>query len=365
MCGLLFILQCKNCRCNLQPSREKLVRQIKNRGPNSQNTVEFTNDSGIHFYIHTSLLWLRGTKPCVQPDKKGENTLLWNGDLFNIDLPKGQSDTEYISNQLSEAKDAQSVRRIFSQLNGPGAYLYYRQNVETLWFGRDIFGRHSLLASIKPCHVIISSVGFMNSDLIEVPALGVYELTIGTKFDINLVPWSNRVPPNEMILPFEANLDLDNALTSNVDTLKTEKIDLPDYDNFENYLTCEIAKNAVEGLREALTISVKERVSAQPPFCKECIKNKLSYHEDSKLQRKGCLHTKVAILFSGGLDSTVLVYLAALSVQPGDQLDLLNVAFQQADGTYSGTHISWHKLLLAGNQDNHQNLVPSMLTYKL
>ena len=64
--------------------------------------------------------------------------------------------------------------------------------METLWFGRDIFGRHSLLASIKPCHVIISSVGFMNSDLIEVPALGVYELTMDTKFDINLVPWSNR-----------------------------------------------------------------------------------------------------------------------------------------------------------------------------
>ena len=126
--------------------------------------------------------------------------------------------------------------------------------METLWFGRDIFGRHSLLASIEPCHVIISSVGFMNSDLIEVPALGVYELTMDTKFDINLVPWSNRVPPNEMILPFEANLDLEKALTSNVDAVKTEKIDLPEYDNFEDYLTCEIAKNAVEGLREVLFI---------------------------------------------------------------------------------------------------------------
>ena len=71
---------------------------------------------------------------------------------------------------------------------------------------------------------------------------------------------------------------------------------------------------------KALTISVKERVSAQPPFCKECIKDKLSYHEEvSKLQKKGCLHSKVAILFSGGLDSTVLVYLAALSVQPGKE----------------------------------------------
>ena len=74
----------------------------------------------------------------------------------------------------------------------------------------------------------------MNSDLIEVPALGVYELTMDTKFDINLVPWSNRVPPNEMTLPFEANLDLDNALTSNVNSMKTEKIDLPDYNNFED-----------------------------------------------------------------------------------------------------------------------------------
>ena len=28
--------------------------------------------------------------------------------------------------------------------------------------------------------------------------------------------------------------------------------------------------------------------------------------------------------------------------------------------TYSGAHISWHELVLAGNQGNHQNLVPSI-----
>ena len=30
----------------------------------------------------------------------------------------------------------------------------------------------------------------------------------------------------------------------------------------------------------------------------------------------------------------------------------------------SGAHISWHELFLSGNQGNHQNLIPSMLTYK-
>jgi hypothetical protein len=38
--------------------------------------------------------------------------------------------------------------------------------------------------------------------------------------------------------------------------------------------------------------------------------------------------------------------------------------FGQPESSYSGAHISWHKLFLAGNQSNHQNLVPSMLTYK-
>ena len=31
---------------------------------------------------------------------------------------------------------------------------------------------------------------------------------------------------------------------------------------------------------------------------------------------------------------------------------------------YSGAHISWHELFLAGNQGNHQNFDLSLLTYK-
>ena len=39
-------------------------------------------------------------------------------------------------------------------------------------------------------------------------------------------------------------------------------------------------------------------------------------------------------------------------------------SLKKSFGYYSGAHISWHELFLAGNQDNHQNLVPSLLTYK-
>ena len=44
-------------------------------------------------------------------------------------------------------------------------------------------------------------------------------------------------------------------------------------------------------------------------------------------------------------------------------MDSIKTYFWSCLDIYSGAHISWHKLFSAGNQGNHQNLVPSMLTY--
>lgn len=44
---------------------------------------------------------------------------------------------------------------------------------------------------------------------------------------------------------------------------------------------------------------------------------------------KLCHHSKVGILFSGGLDSTILAALANEFVPPGEPIDLLNVAFER------------------------------------
>ena len=332
------MLQCKTCFCDLNDVRDKLVNLLKNRGPDSQNTVKFQDEkNGMNFYMHASLLWLRGSKPHIQPAKENENFLLWNGDLFNTNLPDNLSDTEYISNKLSNAKDEKSVQQVFAQLYGPGAYLYYKKSLDTIFFGRDIFGRHSLLASVRSCHFILSSIGFKGSDLTEVPALGIYELTLGggTQIpNIKLVTWANRTPvETEIKLPFGAYVSLDETLTPSVDTVLNNRIikDLQDYENLEKYLSCDMAKKAVDGLRNVLEISVAERVQAQPLFCKDCIKNKFS----SQFEKRSCLHSKVAVLFSGGLDSTVLVYLAALSVNQGEKIDLLNVAFQQVGGLFN------------------------------
>ena len=44
-------------------------------------------------------------------------------------------------------KAATDIPKFLSGIEGPFAFVYYRPETESLWFGRDYFGRHSLLVS--------------------------------------------------------------------------------------------------------------------------------------------------------------------------------------------------------------------------
>ena len=52
----------------------------------------------------------------VQPVVKDGNVLLWNGDLFNLEFDKRQSDTEYLSDKLNSALTEDDVRSVISGL---------------------------------------------------------------------------------------------------------------------------------------------------------------------------------------------------------------------------------------------------------
>jgi hypothetical protein len=86
-------------------------------------------------------------------------------------------------------------------------------------------------------------------------------------------------------------------------------------------LLCQAAQILEESINEFLVHlrrSIRLRVNEKPPFCKNCIKTK-----------SPCSHSKLGILFSGGLDSMILAFLAAEILDPGESLDLLNVGFFQ------------------------------------
>lgn len=78
-----------------------------------------------------------------------------------------------------------------------------------------------------------------------------------------------------------------------------------------------IILKTVEDISKLLEKSVKVRVETQPQRCKNCINNDES-----------CSHCTTGILFSGGLDCTVLALIADKYVPKDQPIDLINVAFK-------------------------------------
>lgn len=87
---------------------------------------------------------------------------------------------------------------------------------------------------------------------------------------------------------------------------------------FDNLLRNEEVLKAINEFSILLESSVKKRVQYTKDSCSSCLKDNVS-----------CSHSKVAILFSGGIDCTILAILANKFVKKSDPIDLINVAFQR------------------------------------
>lgn len=71
----------------------------------------------------------------------------------------------------------------------------------------------------------------------------------------------------------------------------------------------------VDTLIDCLSQSVEKRTTIIPKACKMC--------------EFKCDHAKIAILFSGGIDSAIIALLASKYVESDEPIDLLNVSFEK------------------------------------
>ena len=119
------------------------------------------------------------------------------------------------------------------------------------------------------------------------------------------------------------NNTLPNVINQAVDAYpcrydwKVSKDNLADFDFLEFVHPC-VAEASLR-LLELLRDAVWERVTLVPPHCAECTVTGAGM--------KVCQHCRVAVLFSGGLDSTTLALLADEFLPLEQPIDLLNVAF--------------------------------------
>ncbi|KAF8002391.1 hypothetical protein HF325_003356 [Metschnikowia pulcherrima] len=130
------------------------------RGPDYARYSEL-GFSGNHYQLFSSVLSLR--QPFTQqPLYNGEWILQFNGELYNDECIDG-NDTVFIMDQLmSELKQCeeklQAVASVIARLDGEFAFVLTDTQNSNVYFGKDSVGKRSLLYENAPDRVCISSI---------------------------------------------------------------------------------------------------------------------------------------------------------------------------------------------------------------
>lgn len=231
------------------------------------------------------------------------------------------------------------------QIQGPYSLIYFNGRTMRLYFARDSLGRQTLLIGSHQNVIHITSVAskaFGVGSFAEVPPIGIFCLDLSNSeddLDIRLHTWqdlSTHEHFTEQLRTAEELLCCKILVAGNLEPfwMTTDgrsigysfQATLNEHSNKSplELLTIlsqdkNVASNCDE-LIELLTRSVRARVEATPPFCKNCIKSTNEVH---------CSHPKIGILFSGGIDCSILAILANKFIDKSNAIDLLNVSFEK------------------------------------
>jgi len=318
MCGILFSARPAKAEDGSvdNQSYDELHEQLRLanacRGPDAQDTVVVLEGS-CRLSFTASELRLRGETYVSQPHKDDQGNLLcWNGEIFEgTEVAPMENDGAKLFSFLQNLRTSAEIRDCLGNVEGPYAFIYYARSTQTLYFGRDPLGRRSLLlhrpTRAQPYFLLTSvSVG-------SHPGYTLEELSTEHLYAIDIAALaSTRDVDSSLEKHLRKVHRYDNDHTSHFARIEPINHLLPDdppkvqdLDTIPLHLTA-----AVDELISQLDRSVMLRVRDIP--------------------RRGKLNSqaRVAVLFSGGIDSTMLAFLANRHVDPAEPIDLLNVAFE-------------------------------------
>jgi asparagine synthetase B (glutamine-hydrolysing) len=336
-------------------------------------------------YLSGHVLWTQGPRPVPQPyvSQDGMRCLLFNGDIYSFTGAIDYEDSNFHPHEIHDgsllferlqscidSKDARELASLIGNIRGPFSFVYVDVIESKVWFGRDFFGRESLLFSqeyeggtgpcnseLTHCSWNISSVSVFKK-VFEIPTAGVFKMDLVSK-SVEIIPYfcsHKRLDVLDNLARFgkfletvgiKSSFDFANSeipiRISLSTTLRTSNpqdslvlkqlLDLGKMTELHPsemlIRAAEILDNQVNALLIHLRRSVKLRMKAVSPTCRNCVYNSASSTSSCKN------HSTVGILFSGGLDSTVLAYLVAeQSTNKDKPFELINVAFAKDGKNY-------------------------------
>ncbi|XP_034254834.1 asparagine synthetase domain-containing protein 1 [Thrips palmi] len=363
MCGIFCsLLSANSCQENRSDHNalEACLCNLKSRGPDSFQSMTCVLPSSHSLQFAASVLQTQGKQICSQPYEEDGNVLCWNGDVFNGEYVNeihsdGLSDTQVISKYLSVClKQGQPLSDVFNKIEGPYSFIFYAKEEQIIWFGRDPAGRHSLLFEVaqQPPKLILTSVGHSSlSNLKEVPAIGLFEVDLNNTINkdelcIYLHPWEELkedhlkdyclvLPQIQIKAPICEQYIFKPSSISHLKLVHDAGL-LPSLNNIPIEFQMEALYNLKKfelnmlNVLASLEAAVKVRVNTNIRLCQVCVADVNTLNS--------CCHTKVAVLFSGGLDSAILAKLVDKHVPANEPIDLLNVAFEKKVSSNNKPH---------------------------
>jgi asparagine synthetase B (glutamine-hydrolysing) len=255
-----------------------------------------------------SLLQLQGieTREATLKDAHG-SILLWNGEVFDgLDVSLNSNDGIELLHRLSLCADDDSIAIAMSSIRGPWAFVYYNALDSSVWFGRDFMGRKSLLLQVPQDgnSLLMTSVGPQDrhmGEFIEIPP-GIYRMKLSD--DTFLLQGISDVL--KCRIPWaDAEIDILAAYE------RSQNIPLNDTLDF---IADESASEAlVQQLLSLLHGAVTRRCSTSvhnPQFDPES-------------------NSRFMVLFSGGVDSTLLAAILHQVLPDEESIELCSICFAQ------------------------------------
>ncbi|TGZ74304.1 hypothetical protein CRM22_001029 [Opisthorchis felineus] len=267
--------------------------------------------------------------------------LLWNGEVFHFaDKLIDQrfhdplvNDADILLSLIRDADTLEKLLCLFSSIQGPFAFILIEFPTNLIYFGRDPLGRRSLVArclavSDEDSHMVldcISSVVLLSCSeqnkadeqgWIELPASGVYTAQLlhtknGWCFtNTTMYPWSKE--------------HLEAWSLSQLNITKQIGFVLANEEHFPSLPPAASFDWVCEEFLKLLCSAVRDRVRLASSTCTNCSLWPKTH------EAAGCGHSRFGVLFSGGLDSTVIAALCDRFIPSDQPIDLINVAFEQS-----------------------------------
>ena len=296
---------------------------LRYRGPDSVRHVVIDAGS-TRIILITAVLHIRTHQPIIQPiytstPTESNNILCFNGEIYQYQstpLNDATNDTLLLYEQLNRATHqlchvdtvADRIQSMSDALIGPYSYIYYHQYSGTLYYMRDSMGRRSLCQSISKynqsdirvlCSVPLSIPS--DTDTNELCCIGLYSTSAHNNVLVDRFHYNQQL------------VDSNQLIDKHVSSVNEELCD------WNPYLRSLNNNNTLQQHNTQSTIN-QTTVDMFTQHLRDAVSIQCSTIDGSSSDHIG-------VLFSGGIDCTIIALLVSESISLNQSIDLINVVF--------------------------------------